>query len=320
MKKSIRFAVLVFVMLAVNLSGCAPASTPVPSEPLPTNTPQPIVIDTPQPTNTVLPTELPGEILYPIDSLEYGIPWLPFDKSKIPTVAYYGFNVNQPPFDIPEVRHAFAAALDREALTLIYEQSAFYNSEKPAHTIIPKETLSRDLYGSIGTSYDPVLAKQLLADAGYENPSNFPETTMLVTYLRWGDYPGLVAKAAKESIRMWKENLGVNVKLEVVGIGDDITKEQQDLIRSGKYQIFEHGVWADMNDPHSFVYDMFSPGGNKNFTGFNNARITKLINDGEKEVDPAKRLPIYLEIDRILSEEELPVIPIFHCTVDGSNW
>lgn len=324
MKKSIQSMFFAFVMLAVLLSGCAPASTPASSEPPQVNTSQPVdtpqPINTPQPTSTIPPTELPGQVLYPLDSLEYGMPWLPLDRAKIPMVAYYGFNVNQPPFDIPEVRQAFAAALDTEVLTLIYEQGTFYNNEKPARTVIPPETLSRDVYGSVGNPYNPESAKQLLASAGYENPSSFPEVTLLVTYFTWADYPGITVKVAEEAIRMWKENLGVTVSLEVVGIGDDIVKEQQDLIRSGKYQIFEHGVWADMNDPHSFVYDMFSPDGYKNFTGYNNARVTKLLNDGEKEVDPAKRLSIYLEIERILSEEELPIIPIFHCTVDGSNW
>lgn len=324
MKKSIQSVFFVFVMLTVLLSGCAPASTPVSSEPLPVNTSQPVntpqPTDTPQPTSTIPPTELPGQILYPLDSLQYGIPWLPLNKSKIPMVAYYGFNVNQPPFNVPEVRQAFAAALDTEVLTLIYKDATFYNNAKPARTVIPPETLSRDVYGSIGIPYNPESAKQLLAKAGYENPSSFPEITLLVIYRTGADYPGTIAKAAKESIRMWKENLGVTVKLEVVGVGADFLKEQQDLIRSGKYQIFEHGVWADNNDPDSFVNNMFSPDGYFNLTGYNNARITKLINDGQKEVDPAKRLPIYLEIERILSEQELPIIPIFHFTIDGSKW
>jgi hypothetical protein len=79
---------------------------------------------------------------------------------------------------------------------------------------------------------------------------------------------------------MWKENPGVTVKLEAVGIRKGVVKEERDLIRSGKYQIFERG---------------------------------------EKEVHPAKRSLIYLEIERILSEEELPIIPIFHCNVDDNN-
>jgi len=59
MKKSIGSIFLVFMFLAVLVSGCAPAPTPVPSTstPLPTNTPLPT--DTPVPTNTSVPTKTP---------------------------------------------------------------------------------------------------------------------------------------------------------------------------------------------------------------------------------------------------------------------
>jgi ABC-type transport system substrate-binding protein len=66
---------------------------------------------------------------------------------------------------------------------------------------------------------------------------------------------------------------------------------------------------------------MFTPDGSNNMTGFNQDRVTLLINNAYMtESDPTRRLPIYLELERILSEEELPIIPIFHCTVDASGW
>lgn len=330
MKKPIQSVLFGFSVLAILFSGCAPASVPVSPEPLPANTSQPThtvqptstiqPTNTIQPTSTPQPTELPGQIIYPLDSLAFGIPWLPLEKLKIPTLVYFGFTVNLPPFNVPEVRQAFAAALDTEVLTIIYQESAFYNNEKPTRNVLPAETLTRDVSGSIGIPFNPEFAKQRLAEAGYSDPSSFPETNILIVYTAGGDYPGLLVKVAQEAIWMWKENLGVTVKLEVVGVTDFSGKEQQALIRSGKYQIFEHGVWADNNDPDSFVNPMFRPEGNKNFTGYDNPQITKLIGDGQKEADPAKRLPIYLEIERILSEQEMPIIPIFHCTVDGSAW
>ncbi|MBI5954966.1 MAG: hypothetical protein HY865_25185 [Chloroflexi bacterium] len=62
MKKSIQSAFLVFVMLVVLLSGCAPASTPVP----PTATPSPIPPTfTPEPTATPIPSPTPTPTLEP---------------------------------------------------------------------------------------------------------------------------------------------------------------------------------------------------------------------------------------------------------------
>jgi ABC-type transport system substrate-binding protein len=319
-KVKLLFYILVFALIAGCGSGGTTEVSPV--EPSPTKLP-PSVTPKPLPTststNTPEPTALPGEVVYPVASLEYGTPWLPLDKTEVPMVVFFGLNTNKPPFNIPEVRQAFFAALDTEVLTLIYEKGLFYDNEKPARSVIPSVTLSRNVYGEVGIPYDPDLARQLLAEAGYEDVSSFPEVSMLVVYFGGGGYPGLLVQVSKEAIRMWEENLGITVTLEVVGV-QDVIKEQPELIQSGEYEIYEYGIRADENDPNSFVYDMFHPDGEDNLLDFDSARVTKLILDGQIEVDPAKRLPIYLEMDRLLSEEEVPIIPIFHCTVDISQW
>jgi oligopeptide transport system substrate-binding protein len=234
-------------------------------------------------------------------------------------LVYYGFNITQPPFDNPKVRQAFKAALDTEPLTKIYSASTFYNNEVASRTIIPAQSLSLDLTGVVGLPYDPTLAKQLLAEGGFSDPKTFPETKMLIVYFPNAPYPGIIVKAANEAARMWKENLGVTVTLDIVALQVG-GSEQLDLIKSGKYQIFEHGVWVGLNDPNDFIYSMFYPFGGNNLTGFNNDDVTLLINTAASEGAPALRLPMYLELERIISEQEVPVIPIMHCTVDGSKW
>jgi ABC-type oligopeptide transport system substrate-binding subunit len=325
MKINVKSMLLIFVVLTVLLSGCGAAAAPATQAPpatqipLPTATAQPsntpIPTIAPVPTSTPEPTALPGKVIFPLSSLQYGMPWLPMDNTKIPTVVYYGFNVKKPPFNVPEVRQAFMAALDTEVLTLIYEKGTFITNAKSTRTIIPPETLSRDVSGEIGIPYDPALAKQLLAKVGYTDPASFPEISLLVVYISSSSYPGLIVAAAQEAARMWKTNLGVTVKLVVKGVAK-LPTDQLDLIHSGQYDMFEEGVWANQNDPDSFVNSMFSPNGSNNLTGFEDARITKLIADGEQAVDPAERLPIYLEIERILSEQDLPIIPIYHGTVN----
>ena len=77
MKKSIQLVFFAFVVLTVFLSGCAPASTPVPptSTPFPTNTPIPPTLTstltpTLTPTSTEEPTITPSPTLLPIVSPE----------------------------------------------------------------------------------------------------------------------------------------------------------------------------------------------------------------------------------------------------------
>jgi ABC-type transport system substrate-binding protein len=315
MHRSLRPAILTAALVLIVHSACAPAATPVPTQTAPTGTLQPT------PTNTVEPTlePLPGWVVVPLESLQQGIPWLPLDRTQIPTLVYYGFSVNMPPFDIPEVRQAFAAALNTNLLTTFYARGPFYNNEVAARTMVPAQTLSRNVSGVIGFPYDPDLAKQLLASAGFSDPSTFPETKLLIVYPKGTGYPWAVVNAANEAIRMWQENLGIAVKLDVVALNGGTQQEQQDLILSGQYQLFEHGVMLGVNEPHELFWSMFSPEGASNLTGFNQERVTSLAGSAYTLVNPAERLLIYLELERILSEEELPVIPIMHCTVDMSQ-
>jgi len=82
MKKLVQSVLLVFVLLMVLLSGCAPASTPVPTAVPSTFTPSPIPPTfTPEPTATATatpsPTPLPGSVVLPVDTLARSNPWLP---------------------------------------------------------------------------------------------------------------------------------------------------------------------------------------------------------------------------------------------------
>lgn len=75
MKKSIQSVFLAFVMLTVLLSGCAPASTPVP----PTFTPEPTATATPTPpTATPTPPPLSFTVTVPSNTPEYTIVFIEF--------------------------------------------------------------------------------------------------------------------------------------------------------------------------------------------------------------------------------------------------
>jgi dipeptide transport system substrate-binding protein len=322
LKKTATTLLTGIALLALLLAGCSPTAAQDPTAAVtvqPTDTLVPTETNTP--TATLEPTPLPGEVVIPLESLQYGFPWLPVDRVVEPMLVYYGFNVTQPPFDVPEVRQAFALALDSTVLTEIYTTSGFYNNEVAARTIIPAQTLSLDVSGEIGLPYDPARAKELLTAAGYSDPAAFPATKLLIIYPKYADYPGIMVNAATEAIRMWQENLGVTVDMEVKGLeGENMLQQQRDLIQSGEYQIFEHGVWANNNDPDEFFSGLFTADGYNNLTGYVSEQVTSLIRAAAGEVDPAKRLPIYLELERLLSEQELPIIPFMHCTVDTSGW
>ncbi|MGD2165981.1 MAG: ABC transporter substrate-binding protein, partial [Anaerolineae bacterium] len=84
-----------------------------------------------------------------------------------PVVYYYGFSHDVEPFDDPQVRAAFASAIDRPRL--IREVEALTGDEFPALTLTPPGNFGHvDGYSAgIGRPYSPTLAQDLLAASGY---------------------------------------------------------------------------------------------------------------------------------------------------------
>ena len=313
MKKYYQF-VLVFVFLTVLVEGCAPASTPVPPPTLtpapPTFTPEPTATFTPLPS----PTPIPGKLVLPVDTLGKSIPWLPLDKSINPGVAYVGFNTAKPPFNSALVRRAFAYAIDRQAIFAMADKYGTQNAS-PATTITPPQTLGRDLYGIVGAGYDPQKAQDLLAQAGYTDPSAFPKVLFLVNVS--GEVaPGARFNMANAMVKMWQTNLGITVEVQAI---QSFSAYNQRLADNPP-DLFWMGWSADYNDPANFFDDIFSPNGQYdggiNFGRFSDPALTDLMARASASQDPAERQLLYIEAERLLCETEAAIIPLYHRTYD----
>ena len=313
MKKSIRSNFLALVLLIVLFSGCAPVPAPTPTLAPPTFTPSPIPATfTPVPTATATsipsPTPLPGSVVLPVDTLGKNIPWLPLDKTARPAVNYVVFNTLIPPFNSPLVRQAFASAIDRDILV---EMATKYKSQNAKHatTFTPPETLGRDLYGEVGTGFDPKMAKDLLTQAGYTDTSVFPPVVFLVN--AYGDTaPGARFNIASAMADMWQTNLGVTVEVQVVAK----FKDYGSRIKTNPPELFWMGWVAESNDPDNFLQEVFHSSSQYNYGKFSNSEFDKLVDRAATSNDPAKRQELYIQAERILSETEAAMLPIFHST------
>lgn len=311
MKKSIRSILLAFVVLTVLLSGCTPASTPVPTSVPSTFTQSPIPPTfTPEPTATATlipsPTPLPGSVVIPLDSFGNSIPWLPTNKSAMPGTYFFYFNLEKPPFNSVLVRQAFAAAIDRKALVEVAKKYGAKNPQ-PATTFTPSVTLGRDLYNEVGIPFDSTHAKELLQQAGYTDPSKFPSVTLLISTAS-NDVPGFHVKIAEAMIDMWQQNLGVTITVETRDRGTFFS-----LIKSDPPEIFRLIIYSDINDPDDFL-KIFQTGAEYNYGGFSNSEFDKLIDSAAKISDPAERQLLYIQAESILCESEAAIIPIYHAT------
>jgi len=307
MRKSIWSVFLTLITLTLLVSACAPASTPVPptispSPISPTFTPEPTEITAPIPS----PTPLPGSVVIPLEKLAASLPWLPLDQSARPGTYFFFFNSSKPPFDNVLVRQAFTAAIDREALVKVALEYGIKDAH-PATTFTPPQTLGRDLYNEIGIPFNPAHAKELLAQAGYTDASQFPAVTLLIG--EDTSTQGLHDNIAKTMVEMWQQYFSVRITIEK--IGNDI---YMDRIASNPTEIFRAFIFPkEINDPDSFL-PIFHTGAKMNFGRFTNPEFDKLIEVAKKNSDPAKRQELYIQAERILCEEETAVLPIYNAT------
>jgi len=246
-----------------------------------------------------------------VDTLGKSIPWLPLDKTARPAVTFIGFNASKPPFNSSLVRQAFAYAIDRDVLV---EMAIRYKSNNPVHatTLTPPETLGRDLYNEVGAKFNPQMAKDLLTQAGYSDPSSFPKVEFLVNSS--GDTaPGARFNVAKAMADMWQTHLGVTVEVQAT-----TWNEYNNRLKSNTPDLYWITWVADYNDPANFIGELFNPKGDYkgeyNYGNFSNSEFDKLISRAAKSNNPAERQELYIQAERLLCETEAVVIPIWYST------
>lgn len=233
---------------------------------------------------------------------------LPPDPRKsvhgIPSFATYWYNFNcQPklpdgrdnPFHDARVRRAFALALDKEAIVRDVKRTG----EPIASTVIPPGSIAG--YASpAGLPYDPQRAREELAAAGWSDPSHFPTVELLFNKDSGHD---LIAQSIA---RNWQENLGVRTRLAQKEL-----KVYKDDLKQGNFMTSRAGWYGDYGDPTTFL-DVNRTGDGNNDRKYSSSRFDALLAQARSERNPQKRLDILSRAERLLVEEDLPQIPIFH--------
>lgn len=208
---------------------------------------------------------------------------------------YYGFNVRKPPFDDVRVRRAFAHAIDRTVLPKILR-----GGESPTTSWIPRGMFAFN--DEIGLGFDPKKARALLSEAGYPGGQGFPTVTAM---FNTAEKHALVAQALQAQ---WRENLGVEVEIANMEWKVFLSRLQTD-----PPQLFRLGWGADYPDPDNFM-NLFTSYSGNNKGLWENARYDELVAEAAGELDPEKRLNLYDELQRILLEQDVAIIPLFNVT------
>jgi dipeptide transport system substrate-binding protein len=212
---------------------------------------------------------------------------------------FYRFNVTMEPFQNKNIRKAFALAVDQKQMVELVTK----NKEKPAYGFVSygfKDPSGKDFRETNGDliKTDVEKAKELLKkgmeEEGY---TKLPEVTL--TYNTLESHK----KIAEALQQMFKENLGVDVKL--ANMESSVFASEQKAL---KFQLSRSSFLADYADPINFL-ENFVTGSPMNRTGWSNAEFDQLIKDAKMEKDENKRYEMMYKAEKILMDEA-PIIPI----------
>jgi oligopeptide transport system substrate-binding protein len=207
---------------------------------------------------------------------------------------YIGFNTEEPPFDDPDVRRAFAMATDKRVLTEVVLKDLVV----PADGILPPGMpgFNEELEG---IPYDPDGARELLEQAG--GPGALGDLTLLSSGR--GASVGPIIEAL---VALWEENLGVTVEVNQEEFGLFL----RDL-DEGNFQMFDLGWIADYVDPQNFLDIKFHSESGNNETNYSNAEVDDLLEEARTEQDEAARQELYQQAEQLIVDDA-PWIPLYH--------
>lgn len=202
---------------------------------------------------------------------------------------YIFFNTRRPPFNDIRIRRAISRAIDRETICRV----VLHGSAIPAYSMLP---VTFEAHGDYKNSqnFNPEMARQLLAEAGFPAGRGFPKMEM------WLRQPRSDIRMVAEVIQgMLRENLGI-----------DIT------FRSADYPVFTNYMFnwninlglvpffGDYRDPKNMLDMIWRPGlKGRSRHDFDNRQFEELLDAADQEKDPKKRTEIFRQADRILAEE-----------------
>ncbi len=201
-----------------------------------------------------------------------------------PGFEFIGFNLNQEPFDNHKVRQAFSYAVDRQAIA----EFIFFGFTEPAYGPIPPSLWAYNPEVEDVYSYNPEKAKELLAEAGYEEGLS----VTLQFSGRWQEpqYTQVVQQQLAE--------IGVEVELVQREWGSHL----DDLFNRNFGDMYVL-AWTPVWDPDQVMFRSFSTDNDFNWGGYSNPRVDELLVKGRNTLDLDERREIYQEAQLLVVKD-----------------
>lgn len=196
-------------------------------------------------------------------------------------------NETGPTSDV-NVRRAISYAIDRDAVL----QVALFGHGDIDCAFIPRGHWAYTQFDC--PTYDPDMARQLLADAGYADGLSL----RIVTY----EHPIYVPAA--EVLQQNLADIGIDAQIDVV----ERAVWLDDAWRGGNFDITLAALTREP-DPDGMMSSVFRQGGGNNSSRYYNAEVEDLFDQGKSTADPDVRREIYAQLQAILLED-VPVAKV----------
>lgn len=202
--------------------------------------------------------------------------------------------VKASPTRLRKVRQAINYGFDREKLVLYLRNSLGIPAQSG---FVPAGLPSFDSTEVRGYTYNPQLARKLLAEAGVGG-KNSPEIKLLTIPI-YADIASYIARQLEE--------IGLRVQVEAV---------QKSLLlemTSSSRALFFRGSWiADYPDAENYLSVFYSKNpAPPNYTRYNNPQFDALLEQALAETNDSLRYRLYRQADQVVMQDA-PVVPLWY--------
>ena len=210
-------------------------------------------------------------------------------------------NRDKPPFDNPDLRRAMSLSLDRKAfIDILYQgQGDIGGAMQP-----PPEGvwgLPADVLQTL-PGYDPDVKK------------NRAEARRIMERLGYGAGKRLDIKVSTRDISYYRDPAVILIdQLKEIYINGELepveTTQWYPKVMRKDYTVGLNIMETGVDDPDVLYYENYVCGAARNYTGYCNPQVDKLVDQQSTETDPAQRKKLVWEIEKKLVEDDArPII------------
>jgi peptide/nickel transport system substrate-binding protein len=203
-------------------------------------------------------------------------------------------NATKPPFNDVKLRRAISLAMDRRG----YAKTVAQGGAAPGASMLPKpygfwglgdrELATLPGYGA--SADNKAQARKVLAAAGYgpQNPLRVEMATRAIaTYI---DFASFVVAELK--------SVGIEATLKQIE-----TAQWHPLVTRKEYQLGANVTGLGVDDPDANFYENYACGSPRNYTGYCDEQVMKMIDAQSQELDVKKRAALVTQIQKKLEED-----------------